>query len=140
MNCIPKAIRPDKATAFTRRLFPAFCKKRYIELIYGTLCLHTPTGRVERGVRTLNKSLLTNIKAAERFGKVLEISLELMRKTQHTRLKQSAIELQYGRKPNTEIGNLLKFDNPETLTKNSISAKPDTTQVYSFSGVGDVAV
>ena len=47
-----------------------------------------------------------------------------------------AFELQYGQKPNTEINNLLNLD---YLTKNSISAKPDTLQVYSFSGVGGVS-
>ena len=62
-----------------------------------------------------------------------------MRKTPHTKLKKSAFELHYGRKPNTEISNLLSLDNLKNLTKNSISAKPDTLQVYSFSEVGGVS-
>ena len=93
--------------------------------------MHTPTGLVERGVRTLKENLLTNIKAGERFGKALDISLDVMRKTPHTRLKKSAFELHYGRKPNTEISNLLNLDEIEKLTKRSVSAKPDTLQVYS---------
>ena len=55
LNGIPKTIRTDKATAFTGRLFRYFCKKHYIKLIYGTPHVHTPTGLVERGVRTLKK-------------------------------------------------------------------------------------
>ena len=88
---------------------------------------------VERGVRTLLENLLTNIKAGESYGKALDISLDLMRKTPHTRLKKSAFELLYGRKPNTEISNLLNLDEIGKLSKHSVSAKPDTLQVYSFS-------
>ena len=62
-----------------------------------------------------------------------------MRKTPHTKLKKSAFELHYGRKPNTEISNLLSLDNLKNLTKNSISGKPDILQVDSFSGVGGVS-
>ena len=98
-----------------------------------------PTGLVERGVRTLKGNLLTNTKAGERFGKALDIALEIMRKTQHTRLKKSASELQYGRSPNREVSNSLNLDNLKKLTENSISAKPDTPQVYSFSGAGGVS-
>ena len=35
------------------------------------------------GVRTLKENLLTNIKAGERFGKALDMSLDVMRKTPH---------------------------------------------------------
>ena len=94
---------------------------------------------VERGVRTLLENLLTNIKAGESYGKALDISLDLMRKTPHTRLKKSAFELLYGRKPNTEISNLLNLDEIGKLSKHSVSAKPDTLQVYSFSGAGGVS-
>ena len=69
-----------------------FVKKHYIKLVYGTPYIHTPTGLVERGVRTLKENLLTNLKAGERFGKALDIALEIMRKTPHTRLKKSAFE------------------------------------------------
>ena len=83
----------------------------------------------------MKENLLTNLKAGERFGKALDV----MRKTPHSRLKKSAFELHYGRKPNTEISNLLNLDEIEKLTKRSVSAKPDTLQVYSFSGAGGVS-
>ena len=106
--------------------------------MYSTPYIHTPTGLVERGVRTLKKNLLTNIKAGERFGKALNIALEIMRKIPHTRLKKSAFEIHYGRSPNTEVSNLPNLDKLKKLIENSISAKPDTLQVYSFSGAGGV--
>ena len=62
LNGVPKTIRTDKATASTGRLFRNFCREHYIKLIYGTPYIHTPTGLVERGVRTLKENLLTNIK------------------------------------------------------------------------------
>ena len=138
LNGVPKTIRTDKATAFTGRLFRKYCRRHYIKLIYGTPYIHTPTGLVERGVRTLKENL-TNIKAEERFGKALDISLDVMRKTPLTRLKKSAFELHYGRKRNTEISNLLRLDTVEKLTKGSVLAKPDTLQVYSFNGTGGVS-
>ena len=139
LNGIPKMIRTDKATAFTGRLFRDFCKKHYIKLIYGTPYFHTPTGLVERGVRTRKENLLTNIKAGEHFGKALNIALVIMRKTPHTRLKKSAFEQHYGRSPNTEVSNLLNLDILKKLTESSISAKSDTLQVNSFSGAGGVS-
>ena len=108
-------------------------------LIYGTPFIHTPTGLVDWGVRTLKENFLTNIKAGERFGKALDVSLDVMRKTPHTRLKQSTFELHYGRKPNTEISNLLKLDMVEKLANDSVLANPDTLHVYSFNGAGGVS-
>ena len=139
LNSIPKTIKSDIATAFTGRLFREFCKKHNFRLIYGTPYIHTPTGLVERGVRTLKENHLTNLIAGERFGKALDMSLDVMRKTPLTRLKKSAFELHYGRKPDTEINNLRNLDEIEKLTKRSVSAKPDTLQVYFFSGAGGVS-
>ena len=90
---------------------------------------------MERGVK---ESLLTSIKAGENFGKALDMALDVMRKTPHTRLISSAFELHYGREPNTEISNLLNIDALKKLTKTCISAKPDTLQVFSFNGAGGV--
>ena len=94
---------------------------------------------MERGVRTLKEILLTNIKAGENFGKALDMALDVMRKTPHTRLNKSAFELHYGREPNTEISNLLNIDALKKLTKLCISAKPDTLQLFSFNGAGGVS-
>ena len=131
LNGMQKTIRTDQATASTGRLFRDFCKKHFITLMYGTQYINTPTGLEERGVSTLKENLQSNIKAGERFGKALDMSLDVIRKPPHTRLRKSAFQLHYGRKPNTEIRNLLNLDKIEKLTKRSISAKPETLQVYS---------
>ena len=136
LNGIPKTIRTDKATAFTGHTLREFCKNHHYRLIYGTPYIHTPTGLVERGVRTLKETMLTNIKAGEKFNKALDIALNVMRKTPHARLGKSDFELHYGREPNTEISYLLNLDKLKTITNNCFSAKPDTLQVHSFYGAG----
>ena len=105
LNIIPKSIRTYKTTAFTGRLFRDFCKKHNIMLNNGTPYIHTTTSLIERGARTMKENLLTNTKAGERFEKALEMSLDVMRKTPHIRLKKSVFELHYGRKPNMEMSN-----------------------------------
>ena len=96
LNGVPKTIWTDKATAFTGRLFRGLCKEHYIKLIYGTPYIHTPTGFVEQGVRTLKENLLTNIKAGERFSKALNLTLDVLRKTPQSRFQKSAFKLHYG--------------------------------------------
>ena len=44
--------------------------------------------------------------------------------------------MDYGREPNTETSNMLNIDKLKEMAKNSILAKPDTLQVYSFNGAG----
>ena len=72
LNDIPKTIKTDKATAFTGRRFRNFCRNKFIKIVYGTPYIHTPTGLVEGGVRTLKENLLANIKAGEPFAKFFE--------------------------------------------------------------------
>ena len=85
LNGIQKSIRTDKASALTGRLFRIFCRNKFIKIIYRTPYIHTTMGLVERGVRTLKGNLLTNIKAGEPFGKALDLALNVMRTTPHTR-------------------------------------------------------
>ena len=42
----------------------------------------------------------------------------------------------YNREPNTNISSMLNYDKVKETTKKSVSAKPDTLQVYSFNGGG----
>ena len=137
LNGIPKTIRIDKASAFTGHYLREFCKKNYISIIYETPCIHTPTGLVESGVRKLKEKLLSDIIVGESFGKSLDLALGVMRTNSHTRLKKSAFELHFGREPNTELSNMLKLNEVKKLTNNhSFSAKPETLQVYTFTGEG----
>ena len=55
----------------------------------------------------MKETILTNVKAGEKLSKALDIALDVMRKTPHTRLLKFAFEMHYGREPNTEISNTL---------------------------------
>ena len=61
INGPPQTVRTDKGTAFTGKEFRELCKPVNIILIYGTPYIHTPTGLVERGIRTLKEYLGTNL-------------------------------------------------------------------------------
>ena len=50
--------------------------------------------------------LQTNIKTGEKFGKELDIALDVMRQTPHTQLNKTAFELHYSREPNEGISDL----------------------------------
>ena len=62
-------------SALTGHHFGESCKKNYISILYGTSQIHTATGLVERGVRTLKENLSTNVKAGESFDKALDLAL-----------------------------------------------------------------
>ena len=65
--------------------------------------IHTPTGLLKRGVRTVQETLLAQIKAGEIPSKAIDIALDVIRRTPHTRLKKSFIDLYFGQEPNTEM-------------------------------------
>ena len=62
------------------RLFRDYFKIQNIKVLYRTPYIHTPTGIVARVVRTLKENLSPDMKACERFLKVLYMSLEVMKK------------------------------------------------------------
>ena len=99
-----------------------------IKIIYGTPYIHTPTYQIERGVSTLKENLITNIKAGERLGKVLDMSSEVLRKTPHTRPRKSTVELHYRPKPNKHM-QPAKARYVRKLQKFKTSAKPDISGI-----------
>ena len=58
---ISQTIRTDKGTAFTGQEFRSICKDLNIKLKYGTPYIHTATGLVERGTKTLKDLMKTNL-------------------------------------------------------------------------------
>ena len=111
-------------------------QKDIYSIKYGTPYIHTPIGLVERGLRTLKENLFNTVKAGESFEKALDLVLGQMRTTPHTRLKKSVFELHFCREPNRELSNRLKQNEIKKLTSNSVLAKVESLQVYTFSGEG----
>ena len=71
----------------------------------------------------------TNLQDNCNLNEALYQSLKVMRMTVHSKTKESPFERHYGRKPRTELTNYL---NLPTGNNESISAQPETLQVYSF--------
>ena len=126
---MPQTIRTDKGTAFTGKKFRNFCKFMSINLIYGTPYIHTSTGLVERGIKTLKEYLRTNKEEKYNINEALNRSLNVMRTTVHSTIKETPFERHYGRKPRTEIHNYLNI----SPNKRYVVDKPETLQVYAFS-------
>ena len=83
--------RTDKGTAFTGKEFREICKSLNIKLIYGTPYIHTPTGLVERGIRTLKEHLRTNLEEGYNINEALSRSLNVMRTTIHSSKKRNTV-------------------------------------------------
>ena len=102
-------------------------KLENINLVYRTPFIHTATGFV--GVGTLEEYLRTNLEEGHNIDDALSRSLNVMRTTVHSSIKETPFERHYGRKSQTEIRNYLNV----SLNKSYIvSARPETLQVYSF--------
>ena len=129
LNGIPQVIRTDKGTAFTGKEFRQMCKNLHIKLIYGTPYIHTATGLVERGIKTLKDLMRTNLEDKCNLNDALYQSLMVMRMTIHSKTKETPFERHYGRKPRTELTSYL---NLPTDKNDYASAQPETLQVYSF--------
>ena len=109
LNGIPQTIRTDKGTAFTVREFRQTCKNLNIKLIYGTPYIHTATGLVERGIKTLKDLMRTNFQDNCNLNEAPYQALMVMRMTVHSKTKESPFERHYGRKPRTELTNYLNL-------------------------------
>ena len=129
LNGLPQTIRTDKGTAFTGKEFREICKSLNIKLIYGTPYIHTPTGLVERGIRTLKEYLRKNLEEGYNINEALSRSLNVMRTTVHSSIKETPFERHYGRKPRMEIHNYLNISPNKHY---NVSARPETLQVYTF--------
>ena len=105
LNGLSQTIRTDKGTAFTGKEIRDFCKSLNIKLIYGTPYMHTPSGLVERGIKTLKEYLRTNLEEGYVTNEALSCSLNVMRMTVDSSMKETPFERHYGRKPRTELHN-----------------------------------
>ena len=110
-------------------MFREICKSLNIKLIYGTPFIHTPTGLVERGIKTLKEYLRTNLGEGYNINEALGRSLNVMRTTVHSSIKETPFERHYGRKPRTEIHNYLNMSPNKHY---NVSARPETLQVHTF--------
>ena len=70
--------------------------------------MHTGTGAVERAIQTLKNSIIANLEDNICLTECVNRALNVMRFTIHTGLKTTPFELHHGRKPRTELTNIIK--------------------------------
>ena len=105
---IPEKIKSDKGGAFISKEYRQFCKNRNIEIENCTPRIHTGNGVVERAIQTLKNLVLTNMEDGKNLTESVNRALRVMRFTVHTGLKKTPFELHHGRKPRTELTNIVK--------------------------------
>ena len=70
--------------------------------------MHTGTGAVERAIQTLKYLIITNLEDKTCLTECVNKALNLMLFTIHTGLKITPFELHHGRKPRTELTNIIE--------------------------------
>ena len=108
---IPRSIRCDQAQAFKAREFEIYCKNKNIKLILAPAGDHRGTGMVERLIQTIKRRLAvldidskwTQTTLSQRVANIIEN----IRLIPNATTKTSPFEAHFGRKPNTEISNIV---------------------------------
>ena len=70
--------------------------------------MHTGNGVVERAIQTIKNLILANMEDVLCLTESVNRALRVMRFTLHTGLKITPFELHHGRKPRTELMNIVK--------------------------------
>ena len=83
-------------------------QNRNIEIEYCTPRMHTGNGVVERAIQTNKNVILANMEDGFCLTKSVNRALRVMRFTIHTGLKLTPFELHHGRKPRTDLTNIVK--------------------------------
>ena len=105
---IPEKIKSDKVGAFISTEYKNFCKSRNIEIQYCPPRMHTGNGTVERAIQTMKNLILANMEDGNNLTESVNRAFRVMPFTIHTGLKKTPFELHHGRKPRTELTNIMK--------------------------------
>ena len=79
-----------------------------MEIEYCTPRVHTGNGAVERAIQTLKNLMLTNLEEGIELTESVNRALRVMRFTIHTGFKRTPFERHHGRKPRTELTDIVK--------------------------------
>ena len=105
---IPEKNKSDKGGAFISTEYKNFWKSRNTEIQYCPPRMHTGNGTVERAIQTMKNLILANMEDGNNLTESVNRALRVMRFTIHTGLKKTPFELHHGRKPRTELTNIIK--------------------------------
>ena len=108
---IPRSIRCDQAQAFKAKEFEIFCKNKNIKPILAPAGDHRGTGMVERLIQTIKRRLaVLDIDpnwSKETLSSRLANIIENIRLIPNKTTKTTPFEAHFGRKPNTELSNIV---------------------------------
>ena len=128
LNGLQQTIRTDKGTAFTGNEFRENCKSLKIKLIYGTPYIHTSTGLVERGIRTLKEYFRTNLEEGYNINEALGRSLNVIRTKVQSSKKRNTVRKPLWQKTTKGNSKLFKYVTKQTLK--CFSRTGDTTSLH----------
>ena len=124
---IPRSIRCDQAQAFKAKEFEIFCKNKNIKLILAPAGDHRGTGMVERLIQTIKRRVAvldidpewSNETLSSRLANIIENIRLIPNRT----TKTTPFEAHFGRKPNTELSNILSKPSPKNLNYNKLKLR-----------------
>ena len=111
MYGLPEKIKTDKGgggTEFVSKEYREFCNTKNIEIEYSTPTMHTGTEAVERAIQTLKNLIIANLEDNMCLTECVNRALNVMWFTIHTGLMTTPFELHHGRKPRTDLTNIIK--------------------------------
>ena len=112
----PRSIRTDNGSCFKSNEFKEFCDRENIKRIRCTPSLHTGTGQVERTIRTIKSLTRANMADGSIFEESVDLAIETIRQTPHSKLNMTPFRMHFGQKPRTAITNLI--GQPDCLLSN----------------------
>ena len=127
INGIPRSIRCDQAQAFKAKEFEIFCKNKKIKLILAPAGDHRGTRMVERLIQTLKRCLavldIDPMWSTETLSARIASIIENIRLIPNETTKVTPFEAHFGRKPNTELSNMLTKPSTKNLSYKQLKSK-----------------
>ena len=124
---IPRSIRCDQAQAFKAKEFEIFCKNKNIKLILAPAGDHRGTGMVERLIQTIKCRLavldIDPMWSSETLSARIASIIENIRLIPNKTTKFTPFEAHFGRKPNTELSNMLSKPSIKNLSYKKLKNK-----------------
>ena len=124
---IPRSIRCDQTQAFKAKEFEIFCKNKNIKLILAPAGDHMGTGMVERLIQTLKRRLavldIDPMWCSETLSARIASLIENIRLIPKKTTKFTSFEAHFGRKPNTELSNMLTKPFNKKLSYKTLKSK-----------------